>query len=521
MPRSIAIIGAGFTGLAAGCYARMNGYEVDIFEQHWAPGGLCTAWERQGYTFDYCVHFLYGSDPSSLFGKIWTELGVLEGQRFIDPEIHAVTEDADGRRLTFYTDPERLREEMKRVSPGDARIIDHFVSGIQGLRHLDFPDAPAPEILTWRDKLGMVRHLPLLLRMTRWARLTVQNYAARFKDPFLGWALRALNGLPDFPLLSTLFVHAWLADRNAGYPVGGSLALTRALAKRAEELGCRLHYRSRVDKILVEEDRAAGERAAGVRASSGRARRDRASGSRAVGVRVAGREHRADWVIAAGDLHATVFDLLGGRYLAEEHLRRFRERKIFDPMAMVSFGVKRTFPGEPEAISGTLVRLPQARLLGGLERDCVHYRLHHFDPTLAPPGKTAVTCGQTVDYDHWKELAADRGRYERAKEELAEAYLTILDQRFPGFRADVEVVDVATPVTLERFTSNWRGSIEGWLINRTNMLTQLRRTLPGLDGLYLAGQWLQPGGGLPTGAMQGKSVVQVICHRDRRPFVTA
>ncbi|MBK7711056.1 MAG: NAD(P)/FAD-dependent oxidoreductase [Bacteroidales bacterium] len=61
---SIIIIGAGFSGLAAGIYARMNGYDVTIFEMHNLPGGLCTSWERKGYTFDCCIHWLVGSSPS-------------------------------------------------------------------------------------------------------------------------------------------------------------------------------------------------------------------------------------------------------------------------------------------------------------------------------------------------------------------------------------------------------------------------------------------------------------------------
>jgi len=54
------IIGAGVAGLAAGCYARMNGYDVEIFEMHDQPGGMCTSWQRKGYTFGYCIHNLDG-----------------------------------------------------------------------------------------------------------------------------------------------------------------------------------------------------------------------------------------------------------------------------------------------------------------------------------------------------------------------------------------------------------------------------------------------------------------------------
>ena len=40
---TIIIVGAGISGLAAGCYAQMNGYRTRIFEMHNQPGGLCTA----------------------------------------------------------------------------------------------------------------------------------------------------------------------------------------------------------------------------------------------------------------------------------------------------------------------------------------------------------------------------------------------------------------------------------------------------------------------------------------------
>ena len=59
--KSIAIVGAGIAGLAAGCYAQMNGYRSRIYELHSIPGGLCTSWRRRGYTFDGGVRYLSGT----------------------------------------------------------------------------------------------------------------------------------------------------------------------------------------------------------------------------------------------------------------------------------------------------------------------------------------------------------------------------------------------------------------------------------------------------------------------------
>ena len=99
-----------------------------------------------------------------------------------------------------------------------------------------------------------------------------------------------------------------------------------------------------------------------------------------------------------------------------------------------------------------------------------------------------------------------------------------LDQRFPGLAQDVEALDVATPMTWERITGNWRGAYEAWLPTRANLLRSLRGgtrgTVPGLERFFMTGQWVS-GGGLPAVAPAARSLVQNICRRDKRRFVTS
>ena len=47
--KKIIIIGAGIAGLSAGIYALKNGFDVTIYESHFLPGGMCTAWQRRGW----------------------------------------------------------------------------------------------------------------------------------------------------------------------------------------------------------------------------------------------------------------------------------------------------------------------------------------------------------------------------------------------------------------------------------------------------------------------------------------
>ena len=46
------IIGAGISGLVCGCYLAKAGMKVLIAEQHDKPGGYCTSFKREGFTFD-------------------------------------------------------------------------------------------------------------------------------------------------------------------------------------------------------------------------------------------------------------------------------------------------------------------------------------------------------------------------------------------------------------------------------------------------------------------------------------
>ncbi len=123
------------------------------------------------------------------------------------------------------------------------------------------------------------------------------------------------------------------------------------------------------------------------------------------------------------------------------------------------------------------------------------------------------------DSRYWTELRqTNRPRYEAEKKRIADEVIAALNQRWPKFASQVEMTDVATPASLIRYTGNWRGSFEGWVLNAKNIFKPPKKTLPGLKNFYMAGQWVEPGGGLPVGLLSGRNVTQLICHADGKPF---
>ena len=60
-----------------------------------------------------------------------------------------------------------------------------------------------------------------------------------------------------------------------------------------------------------------------------------------------------------------------------------------------------------------------------------------------------------------------------------------------------------------------------WLRTPRVGFGSLRKTLPGLEDFYMAGHWVEPGGGLPAVLMSGRNVAQIICKKDKKKFTTS
>ncbi|HEY0465624.1 MAG TPA: hypothetical protein VGC79_15530, partial [Polyangiaceae bacterium] len=105
------------------------------------------------------------------------------------------------------------------------------------------------------------------------------------------------------------------------------------------------------------------------------------------------------------------------------------------------------------------------------------------------------------------------------KEAVGALALERLDRYLPGVQAAVRVSDVATPLTFWNNARSWKGAYEGWLPTPESMFGHIKKTLPGLACFYMAGQWVEPGGGVPTALMSGRHVTQLICAAEGRPFV--
>jgi len=142
---------------------------------------------------------------------------------------------------------------------------------------------------------------------------------------------------------------------------------------------------------------------------------------------------------------------------------------------------------------------------------------------MAPRGKSVLTLWCEADYDYWFWLRGNRARYKKHKDEAAEIIIDILDERYPGLKRAVEAVDVATPVTHERYTGNWRGAFAGWALTTRKMSMMMGigmpKTLPGLEDFFRIGHWVEPGGNVELSCASGRDVIKDICHLRGELFI--
>lgn len=484
------IIGGGIAGLCAAVYAQRCGYQTEVLEMNKVAGGLATSWNRGGYTFETCLHWLLGSSPANPMHAQWTDVFDIDKLTFLYPEEFVRFETEHGESLTIPADIDRLETELLRQAPQDADAIRSFTADVRCLFKFRLPDPSESFIGNLPTYLRDLPYMPLLRRLTR---ITSSEYGRKFTHPLL----RSFFGEGETGRMSAtalFFSLAWMSRHEAGYPIGGSQAVIRLIVDKLTELGGTLRLGAKVDKVLIKDDVAAGVELTD------------------------GEKIHADWVISAADGNFTRYQLLRSRYRDRTTEAIYRDLETFPSYLQVSLGVSQDLSGYPGFLTRVLdkpLELDPATTLNQ-----VAFRIFNFDPTFAPVGKTAVTCFlPTRNFEYWVHLNEHAyADYQAEKNRVAQEVINILDTKIPGIRGAIAVVDISTPATIIHHTGNWKGSMEGWLLTPETGFRQLPNTVPGLSQFLMVGQWIMPGGGLPSGLMTARSAVRAMCRQDDRPF---
>ncbi len=487
------IIGGGVAGLSAGIYAAMNGFDTEILEMHSVAGGQCTAWDRKGYRFDYCLHWLVGTSKGA-FHDIWRETNVINDQtEIIDHDIHSRIIDNHGNEFIIYSNIDRWEQYLNTIAPEDSKAIGRMCNDLRKSALLK-PFALPPELRSPLDYIKVIPIMfPILKVVRKFGRLSCMEYFDRlnFKNERLKSVFYAMYGDRNFSALAFIFMLGWYNQKNAGYIKGGSYPLAQRMVEKFERVGGKISYKKRAEKIVVENNKAKGI------------------------ILTDGTNIDADYVIGTADGYSTIYKMLEGNYVNKKIDFAYRNWELFTPLVQVSFGINKSIPSEAPII----INVTKGLKIGMTDLDYGFSVMNYsYDDTMAPEGKTTIVMRYDSPWKLWENLAGED--YENEKKQIEKDAVGCLKTIYPGIAAHIEVIDVATPLTGVRYTGVKDGAYEGFMPTKENMMKSLDMTLPKLQNFYMAGQWLFPGGGLPPSAQTGKWVVQLICKKEKRKFVS-
>lgn len=495
----VVIIGAGISGLSAGVYAARAGFDVTILEQHNIPGGLSTSWSRKGYYFEGGMHWLTGSSPKMPLNKVWLETGALQENNSIelrDPLYNVI--DENGKVLSLYRFLPQMEKALIEYAPEDRSAIKKMCRAIK-----DFTNFHMPVLDTRGCKCRtpvkinpgeFIKMLPAIMRVPGLIKISYMEYVSRFKNKNLRHLLSSVIGY-RYNALSFIYTLGSFASGDCGYPAGGSVRMANNMLETYQKLGGKILFRTKAENINIEDYEVRG-----VTVSDGRGGEQR--------------ELEADAVIVTQDARAAV-DSLFDTMIDEPWVNTMRHEAVTEQNIFIGLGVKADLSHLPYCC---VFPLKKPFEYAGCK--WTEFRIYNYAAYKehAPEGCTALTClliGES--YGFWKAAKAD-GTYKDKKKELGELFVKQLAEFIPEVESALEVIDVATPCTYERYTGSYEGSwMSVW--QKGGKQRNYPQTLDTVFGVYFAGQRIQMPGGLPIAVYTGRQAVQYLCRDFGETFV--
>jgi prolycopene isomerase len=483
------VVGSGLGGLACAALLARAGERVLVAERHDRPGGCAHAFRRHDYLFDSAVHLVGGCAPTSthpggLPYQLLRTVDAVDALEFeaIDPIYTAAFPGLEVRPRSGID--EFLRSHVEAF-PAERKGLHSLVAECLALQT---EVRSADEFAAPLEVMRHPRRFPTLLRHRRATLAQVMD--AHLGDPRAKAAFAAFwpyLGLPPGSVSFLYFATMLLSYVAEGsfYCRGGFQRVAEALGDVVERSGGELLLRAPVARIELEAGRASGVTLAnGQRLAAG------------VVVSNADLRHTALELLEPAELPAAlrerVFQMRPSisafvAYLATSldlrALRATHETFVYgDFQHDASYG--RTLAGAPDWWSMTAPSLA--------------------DPSLAPPGEHVLTLTTLAP---WAPPEAWRAR----KQAYLERMLGLAERRLPGLRDSLLFAEGGSPSTVLDYTWNAEGAIYGWALSPEQIGRSRPANATGIPGLWLAGHWAQPGGGvygvLTSGVNAARSIL--------------
>ncbi|NOZ24578.1 MAG: NAD(P)/FAD-dependent oxidoreductase [Nitrospirae bacterium] len=459
----VIIIGAGIGGLVCGCYLAKAGMKVLIVEQHHKPGGYCTSFKRNGFTFDAAAHSFGSYRKNGNMRRIIEGLDLdsrLEVKRY-DPSDIIVSPDY---KVTFWADTDRTVQELQHAFPKEAENISNFVTNLINFRPIDFA----------------------ILRKKTFKELLDQYFQNDQLKAILSIPVLGNGALP--PSLISAFTGSKIFTEfilDGGYYTGKCMqTLPDTLTERFKELGGTIKTSCLAKKIEVKNNETKGVVLKDLGYISSK------------------------YVVSNSDVRQTFFELLGDGVARREILKKIDAMVPSLSIFTLYLGINDPHESLPDA--GTNVWFLPDYNIEKLYFSAKNMTsdIKYFMMRFSPDKKTILAFANAP--------FRDKGFWRNNKQTIINNFIKkIEDVLVPGLSSRIVYKDAATPYTMYRYTLNYKGAAYGWATFPSQLFTPELRMMTPIKGLFLAGHWTTHTQGIPGVAYLGYDVAKLILKKEK------
>ncbi|MCM2348906.1 MAG: FAD-dependent oxidoreductase [Bacteriovoracaceae bacterium] len=453
----VIIIGSGLGGMTAANILGRHGHSVLLLESHNKLGGFATWFFRddRNHVFDISLHgFPVGMIKTCR--KYWNKeiadsIIQLKDVRFVNPQFNVQTD---------FT-KEHYTQVMVEKFGVAKETVDAFFSFLGQMNFFDNSQMTNGELFE--------KFFPGRNDVTR----------------FLMEPITYANGstLED-PAITYGIVFSNFMSKGVYTFKGGTDYLIGKMKDELLKNNVDIKLQAKVEKINIQNGKATG-------------------------VTLNGKVIRAKAVLSNGNIKSTVLNLTGEEHFPKEFVEKTKAIRLNSSSCQVYMGLKE---GATIPYIGELVFTSQyptydpARLLD-LKVSSRTFSVYY--PKESRPqvenARVAIVSSTNCHYDDWKKLTPEE--YEAEKSLMIEETIKGLEAFIPDIRDQLEVVEAATPLTVERYTLHPKGTSFGTKFEGLEVSMNLHKTLPGLFhagsvGIIMSG-WL---GAANYGAIQANAI---------------
>ena len=204
-----------------------------------------------------------------------------------------------------------------------------------------------------------------------------------------------------------------------------------------------------------------------------------------------------------------MLNLAGTEYFPEDFIEKTKAIRLNSSSCQVYMGLKEgaTIPYIGELVfTSTYPTYDPERLLD-LKVTSRTFSVYYPKETRpqVENARVAIVSSTNCQYDDWKKLSKEE--YEKEKAYMIEETIKGLEAFIPDIRDKLDIVEAATPLTVERYTLHPKGTSFGTKFEGLDVSMNLHKVLPGLFhagsvGIIMSG-WL---GAANYGAIQANAI---------------